>query len=310
MKIRKEVKIGFFAVIMLLALYWGINFLKGRDLFNNYNTFYTYYESVEGIQNAAPIVMKGIKIGSVTKLTFKPETNNVQLQMNVKSNFDIPDDSVLRVSSASILGGKELTLELGSSSQMLKDGGVIMSTQDAGLFDLAGSELDVIKRRVGDILTQFSVTLESLNKILGDGGDDIVGTLNNLRMLTASLDNTVNKDVKLMFNNINTVTGTLADNSTHIESMLSNLDDLSKQLSDSEIDATFAELKTVIGELNGALAKINNGDGSLGLLINDRALYDSLTVASGNLASLLSDLEANPKRYVHFSLFGGGKKNK
>lgn len=310
MKIRKDIKIGLFAVIMFFALYWGVNFLKGRDLLNKYNTFYTYYDNVSGIQNAAPIVMKGLKIGSVTELAYCPETNNVRLRMNIKSSLYIPDDSVLKVSSSSLLGGKELTLELGSSDQMLRNGAVIMSTQDAGLFELAGSELDIIKQKVGNMLTELNSTLEGLNKILDQGGDDIVGTLNNIRSMTAALDRTVSQDVKQLFDNVNEITGTLANNAGHIEQTLSNLDSATGQIAGAGLDVTLAELRSAVGELNGILCKVGEGEGSLGLLLNDRSLYDSLTTASGNLSSLLADIEANPKRYVHFSLFGGGKKNR
>ncbi len=155
MKMRKEVKIGIFTVAILALLYWGINFLKGRDLFNRNMTYYAYYDNVSGIQMSSPIIVQGIRVGAVTGIKFRPDLNNtVEVKFDVKSAYRVPDNSVVRLFTNGIMGGKALEIELGDSPNALPDGATIRSESETSFLELAGSELDYFKQKL-DQLYQF-----------------------------------------------------------------------------------------------------------------------------------------------------------
>ena len=309
MKIKKEVKIGVFGLLMLFLLYWGVNFLKGKDLFSSNWTFYAYYESVDGIQVTSPIIIRGISVGSVTKISFKPEMNNkVELQLSVKKEYSIPENTIARIASNGIIGDKAIFLELGSSPKLLEDNGVITAETERSILAVAGGEFDYFKQKIDDLLRSLDKTLQGVNAILGEDGGSIKGSLDNIESITAQLDRTV-KDkadsIGLVIDNLTAFSTMLASNSSRITNIMSDLEEFSGSLSETDVAGMVSSLNIAVDNINRA---VSSSDGSLGLLLNDRALYDSLTVASANLSSLLADLEQNPGRYVHFSLFG--RKNK
>ncbi len=309
---RKEVKIGIFAVVAIFALYWGINFLKGRDLFNLNRTYYAYYDNVNGIQITSAVVVKGISIGSVTKIEFRPDMDNVvQVQLSVKSAYHIPANSVARIASTGIIGGKAIEIVLGDDGTYLKDGAVIRSENEKGLFGSESSDMDYMMEKLGSILSSLDGALKSIDAVLGENGGSLGNTLANIESVSATLDRTVGAkagDLAVIIDDLKVFSDMLAENSAHIGGMMANLDEFSSSLAEVDMAATVGRLDAAADGINETVAALNSGDGSLGMLLNDAALYESLSQASANLATLLADMEANPKRYVHFSLFG--RKNK
>ncbi len=181
MKMRKEVKIGIFTVAILALLYWGINFLKGRDLFNRNMTYYAYYDNVSGIQMSSPIIVQGIRVGAVTGIKFRPDLNNtVEVKFDVKSAYRVPDNSVVRP-LPTVSWGKALEIELGDSPNALPDGATIRSESETSFLELAGSELDYFKQKLDQLISSLDLTLTSLNSILVDNSGSIAGTLEGLR---------------------------------------------------------------------------------------------------------------------------------
>lgn len=300
---RKEVKIGIFGVLMLLCLYWGINFLKGRDLFNRSRVYYAYYDNASGVQVSSPVVIRGVKVGSVSGITFKPEMNKVELQLAVKSAYKIPDNSVAKLFTDGIMGGKALEIELGNSEKSLANGNVIKSeSAGGGLMDIIGGDMSALKDKITGIVNEVELLLTQVNGVLGASGDNISKVLSDVAGLTGAL-NDDSGDLKSALRNLNTITEALASNSGKIDNSLANLETITGDLAAADLNAT-------ITKLNGILESLNGTEGSLGMLINDKTLYTELATASANLASLLEDLEQNPGRYVHFSLFGKKDKTK
>lgn len=307
MKVRKEVKIGIFTLVILAILYWGVNFLKGMDLFNRTNTYYAYYDNVSGIQNSSPVIIRGIDAGLVTGIKFRPDMNNsVEVRFDVKSTYDIPDNSIVKLFSNGLIGGKALEIVLGNSPSFLPDGATIKSESESSLLEIAGSEIDVMKKQLYGIMGTLDLTMKNLNSILEDNKGRIAGTMEGLEQ-GAQAFGSKGEELKQIIDNINKVTRTLSDNSGKMGSAISNLESISGELAQADLAATVRNLNETVNGLNKVLVSVNNSEGSAGMLLNDKALYESLTQASENLANLLKDLETNPKRYVHFSLFGGGK---
>ena len=291
--IRKEAKIGIFTVVILVLLYFGINFLKGRDLFNKSMTYYAYYDNVNGIKVSSPIIIKGINAGTVTGITYRPDMDgDVELRFTVKSSYRIPENSVAKLFTNGIMGGKALEIVLGNSTEYLPDGATIRSENETSVFDLAGSELDYFKQKLDGLINSLDNTLTGINSLLNDNSAQIAGTFEGLRQSVAAFG-AKGEDIR-----------EIIDNSERIDTAISNFESVSNELAEAGLANTVSNLDSVLVELDTTLASLNSTNGSLGKLMNDTALYDSLTQASANLASLLEDLKANPKRYVHFSVFG------
>lgn len=313
-KIRREVKVGLFAFIALLGLWWGISFLKGSDLFNSSNTYYATYDQINGIQKSSAITIKGYKVGVISDITFDPaRSNKIILHFNIKRRYGIPEDSYAKIYSDGLLGGKAIEIVLGKSDVYLANGDTLHSSTDKDLFDIAGSELEFIKQTVNTLTGNMNTTLANVNKIMEENAGSIATTLVNIADMSETLKDVIKSeknDLRDIISNINSLSATLRDNSGKIDRIITNVESFTDSLGGAEIPTLVSNLSESLEELNVTLGKVNKKEGSLGKLVGDPALYDSLVDATSSLNLLLEDLRANPKRYVHFSLFGGGRKNK
>lgn len=302
---KREVKIGIFAVAMIGAAWAGIRFLKGFDIFSRNTEYYAAYDQINGVQNASPIMMKGVKIGSVTGLEFDPaRSDKVVLRFTIKRDYRIPSDSEAKIFSNGLMGAKAIEITYGQSGTFLKGGDTLRSGRDRDLMDVAGSELDFFKQKISQVTSDLSRTLDNLNRLMEDNAGSITGTLGHLNTLTGDMAAVLDSEKNNLREAIGSLTKfseMLGANSGRVDSIIGNLNDVTAQLSEEQVVRRIAE---AVGNLDSLLVRIGQGDGTLGRLLNDPALYDSLDRASGNLAALLADVKQYPGRYVHFSLFG------
>ena len=302
---KREVKIGIFAVVMILAAWAGVRFLKGFDIFGRNTIYYAAYDQVGGVQSASPVLMQGVKIGTVTGITLDPRhSDKVILQLTVKRQYAIPEDSEAKIISNSLMGSKAIEITYGTSERCLEGGDTLRSSRDRDLMDMAGSELDFFKQKLSHITDDLSRTLGNINSLLEQNASNISGTLGNLNTVTgdvAELFDTEKAHLQAAVEHLAAFADMLGENAPRVDSIVGNLNAVTSQLAEEDFARRLSQSVTSLDEM---LGKINAGEGSLGMLLNDRALYDSLTMASGNLASLLADLERYPGRYVHLSLFG------
>lgn len=309
MKIRREAKIGLYALLMLIALYWGINFLKGKDIFNRTRTYFATYEQVSGIQSSSPIMIRGYKVGVVSDIIYHPEiSDKIVLEFSINSRYRIPENSQARIFSDGLMGGKAVEIILGNSDRFLQNRDTLHSSMDKDILEVAGSELEFLKQKVTQVADNLTKTLATLNEILTQNSDNINGSLTNLTQLSESLNRLVtseHENLRGIIANINTFTQTLNRNAGNMDKIMGDLGTISGKLAETDITAMGDNLTASLDKLNLILNRIESGDGSLGRLINDKELYDSLTAATGNLAQLLEDLKANPGRYVNVTVFGG-----
>ena len=302
---KREVKIGIFGVAMIIAAWAGIRFLKGFDIFSRNAVYYAAYDQINGVQTASSIMMKGVKIGTVTGISFDPRrSDHVVLQFTIKRQYSIPTDSEAKIYSDGLMGGKAIEIIYGSAQTYLQKGDTLRSVRERDLMDMAGSELDFFKQKISQVTADLSRTLDNLNLLLESNAQHINGTLANLDAMTGSLSGMLaaeRHNLQTAVESLTEFSVMLGENAPRVDSMMGNLNRITSELA----DAGFArELSEAVGEVNLLLERIQEGDGTVGRLLNDPALYESLTEASDNLASLLADLEQYPGRYVHFSLFG------
>ncbi|MCD8034397.1 MAG: MlaD family protein [Alistipes sp.] len=302
---KREAKIGIFAVVMLIAAWAGVRFLKGFDIFSRNSVYYAAYDQINGVQTASPIMMKGVKIGTVTGISFDPQrSDNVVLQLTVKRQYHIPTDSEAKIFSNGLMGAKAIEITYGSAHTYLEKGDTLRSSRDRDLMDVAGSELEFFKQKISQVTGDLSRTLTNLNNLMEANTQNITGTLGHLNTITGDMAGILDaekQNLKVAVDNLTAFSAMLGENAPRVDSIVGSMNRITAELA----DAGFArQLSDAVGEVNGLLEKIQSGEGTVGKLMTDAALYDSLTEASDNLASLLANLEQYPGRYVHFSLFG------
>lgn len=307
-KMKREVKVGIFAVVTLAALYWGINFLRGRDIFNRDNVYYATYDQVNGIQKSSAIVIKGFKVGVISDIEYDPvRYDRVVLEFSIRSKYKIPENSKARIYSDGLMGGKAVEIVLGDAECYLEKGDTLRSEMDKDFLEVAGSELEFFKQKAGDLMTNLTATLTNINSILAENSASINSTLTNLSQITGTLNGVVQSEqggLREIVRNMNALSATLEQNSGRIDNIIGNVEGFTDSLRSSDIPGMVGNLSATLGQFNTTLAGVNSNQGSLGKLLNDDALYDSLVTASGNLAGLLEDVKAHPGRYVNISVFG------
>jgi len=302
---KREVKIGIFAVLMIGCAWAGIRFLSGIDIFRRNSEYYAAYDRINGVQAASPVIMQGVKVGTVTGIRFDPRrSDKVVLQLTIKRQYALPADSEAQIVSNSIMGAKAVEIRLGESSEVLRSGDTLRAGSDRDLMDMAGSGLEFLKQKVERLTGDLSRTLGNINALLEANAAALTGTMTHLNGIAGNLDGMLAAErgnLEAIVENLARFSETLGGNAGRIDSIVRHADALVAGLEEQR----FAEnLAGAAARLNELMTAANSGDGTLGALLGERALYDSLTAASGNLASLLADLEARPGRYVHFSLFG------
>ena len=306
---KKEIKIGIFAVVTLLCTWAGVRFLSGLDVFSRTRTYYVNYSDVAGIEQASPVKIAGVKVGSVTDIALDPtKAEGVELTIVVDKRYDIPVDSEAKIYSDGLMGGKAIAIVYGTSPESLESGDHINAGYEKGMMDIAGAEIEGLTKKIGEALASLTATLENVNGMLDDNRQNFKSVMENVDAVTGSMGEVLTskkQDLAEMVNNMTTFAEALGRNSERIDSVVMNVASVANQLAEADVATS---LQSTLTALNSTLEKLNGGEGTVGKLMNDKALYDNLAAASANLSTLLADLQAYPKRYVHFSLFGRGAK--
>ena len=298
MKIKRELKVGVFAVIVIAVAWWGIKWLGGQNVLLTNNIYYVYYDDVSGLQESSLVKLRGVKVGNVTDIVLERDRVLVELAVETKYEDMIPANSIAEIGAAGLMGGVEIVIKQGDSVETIANDGFLegsVKPDMIGMLADGGSAL----------IEELNATVESLHAVLDGNSQTITSLVANLESATATIDKVLaSGQIQGALNNLNSFTSTLAENETRINSMLSNLDNFTGELADADV---VAKLTTTVESLNGVLAEINNQEGTVGKLLNDSELYDSLNTAGDNLGLLLEDLKAHPMRYVNFSLFGASE---
>ena len=305
---KKEVKIGIFAVAMLLSLWAGIRFLSGIDIFSRNIIYYASYENVSGLQTAAPITIHGVKVGTIESITFDPSKgSDVEVALAVKRQYRLPVDTRAVIYDNGIMGGKAIMLELGSSSELLKRGDQIISDGGSDMISSIGNELGDLKGKLTVVADNLATALANINTLVEQNTDNLSGTISNLNSISSSLDGVLKserKNIEGIVTSLNGLAEMLDQNTERFDRIIGNVDAVAEQLEQAKVDSLVKAFTSTADNLSRMLASINAGEGSVGELMNDKELYDNLAAASGNLSALLADLKEHPARYVHFSVFG------
>ena len=290
-------------IVTLGALLWGINYLSGLDIFNKVNKFYATYENVEGLQKTSPVFIKGMKVGTVSKIILERNEKFV-VEIKIKSNYEIPDNSTAYIYSSDIMGSKAIKIKTGDSQSPLADGDKITSGREVDMFTLLMDDLPSIKDSLKLTIGEVELTFKKINNLLSDeninriseGLASLEKTLGNFARFSQTLDRSKSTIVSAL-DNINLFTANLKDNGDDITGIIKNLSELSDTLKNIRISQT-------VDKLNALADKVISGTGTAGKLIYNDSLYNTLSGSLNSLDSLLTDIRKRPKRYVNISVFG------
>ena len=293
---RKEVKIGIYAVIILLAAWAGIRFLSGVDVLGRSRTYTAHYEQVNGLQDAAAVVINGVKVGQVTDVELNFEQGGADITLSIDSSVDIPTDSRAMLFSAGLMGGKSIEIKMGEAKEYLESGDAIQTSVTLDMFDTLANELGDVKERVTTLLDNLNQTISGVDSLIDDNSKNLTKTVESLNAVMADLKKSN------IIGNIDGFCATLNENGAKLDSIITDINSVTHALNEQQSGAKLAQ---AIDQVNTLLEKINSGSGSIGNLVSDEKLYKELAQASQNLSLLLADLKENPKRYINVTVFGG-----
>ncbi len=308
LKLSREFKIGFFGIAMIGLLYWGVNFLKGSDIFSSDMKYYAVYNQVNGLRSASAIVIKGYKVGSISDMSYDPaRSENIVVEFSIKSRFRIPVNSKARIFSDGLMGGKAVEIELGDATQYLQEGDTLYSEIDKDFLEVAGNEFESLKIKANTLINEMTETLSGLNAILVDNKDHLDATFGNIASITGNLNEVVageKNSLHGIVSNLNALTAALNEKSGQFNLIMDNTAQFTDSLRQMQLPTLVGQVSLTVASLHEAVEKLNSGDGSAALLLNDRELYESLAASGANLSALLEDIRMHPKRYINISVFG------
>jgi len=304
-KISKELRVGLMAIVAIALLIFGYNFLKGKNLLEDSRTFYAVYDQVEGLSPSSAVTISGLQIGSVTNIKIRNDAKLV-VTMNIKNDFPFSKTSIAEIYGGDLIGGKSIAIvpDFKNKKQAIS-GDTLQGEIEAGLLELVNDQLAPLQTKVESVVSSVDTLVRSVNYVMDTGTrESIKKSINDFNKTVMHLNSTAE--------NVDFV---LSENLEDIQTTIHNASETSKKLKQFSDTLSKVELNKMVNDIDKTLVSIQNitqkidqGDGSLGKLINDDKLYVNLEKASKQLEELLQDLKLNPKRYMHFSVFG--KKNK
>lgn len=303
MKYSKEVKIGVFVVSVLVVSFFVINYLRGKDIFNREIELVSRYDNVEGLVPSAPVFIKGYKAGKVAEVEYQPETDDFKVTCSVMKEFRIPSDSKMTIYAVDIMGGKGVKIDLGVSETLVVDGSELAPAKEAGLLDGLAAGVGPLLSKLGNTLDSLSVTVAGVNAMLSESNQ-------------AAISNTI-AHLERTMKSVNGIASTIDGKSAELIALVDNLASLSAKFSSiadkadgamtgvssivTKIDET--DIAGLVSSFKNLLEKINDPDGTVGKLLVDGSVYDSVDELLNDVDSLIKKIEENPKKYIKISVF-------
>ena len=308
MKISQEVKVGLLAVVTLLMLFFGFNFLKGSDFFSSNHKYTIIYDNIDGLTASNPVQINGLTVGQIRNIRIlQDQGNKLLVTIEVKSGIRVTKGSRAVLADDGLLGGKLIRLSINPGTPQLENGGMLVSAKESGLSAL-------IKEKTLPVLNNVDSLTYQLNRVVGQF--DQTGVVLNRTLEAANagvrtLDLAISENragLRATLDNVNRLSNSLVETEKQLKPILAKADTFTDSLQGLQLKQTLGSVNKTVDNLQKILGAINEGQGSLGKLTTNDSLYRNVNATTASLEKLLTDLRENPKRYVHFSLFG--KKDK
>ncbi|MES2395275.1 MAG: MlaD family protein [Bacteroidota bacterium] len=322
MKISKEVRVGIVTVIAIGFFIYGFNYLKGRDLFSTQRKFYAVYNDIDGLVEANPLMINGYKVGLVGKIKLTQDTtSHIIITLLLDDEVLIPKNSIAKVISSDILGSKAVQLILGSGNEYAVDGDTLKSAQEDNLKQSVNKTIAPLQKKAEGLIASIDSVMVVVQQVFNESTrQNLAKSFESIKLAISSLETTsyrldtmvIGEKMKIssILTKVNVLATTLAGNSDKLSNLINNFSNISDSLAKSNLMSTINNADKAMSQVSGIMNKINRGEGTMGMLINNDSLYRKLDKSAADLDKLLLDLRINPKRYVHISVFGSKDKNK
>ena len=323
MKLSKEFKIGIVVVCAIAAFIWGINFLKGSNLFSHKYYLYALYPKIDNLIPANPLLLNGYKIGQINKISLvqQGKTTKVLVKFILTEDVQIPKGSVARAISSDLLGSKAVEVVFSGNPQFVENGDTLVAETEQGFKEALDKRIAPIQAKAENLIGSIDSVMTVVNLVLNTKTrENIDKSFESVRKAILSLEQTAYKlddlvgtekaKMSAILSNLNSITSTLAKNEQKITNILTNASNLTDSLAKANLKDAVANADKSLKELNVLLSRINEGQGTLGKLAKNDSLYNNLNKSAEDLDKLLADLRLNPGRYVHISVFGRKEKTK
>lgn len=299
----KEIKIGIFAVSILVVSFFLINYLRGEDIFNKEIELSSRFASVEGLVPSAPVYIKGYKAGKVSEVIYDSEAEDFEVICSIKKEFRIPSDSKMTIYSVDIMGGKGVKIDLGTSGLAVSDGDALAPAFEAGLMDGLAGGIGPLMAKVTSTLDSLSVTVSGINRMLSEENSArIASTLAHLDRTMANVDalsaviGGKSDELAAFVSNLQIVSDKLVSVAGQADTVLTGINTTVASLSESDIAGVVTSLKDL-------LDNVNDPDGTIGKLFVDKSVYDSFDALLNDIDDLVNKIQENPKKYLKISVF-------
>jgi phospholipid/cholesterol/gamma-HCH transport system substrate-binding protein len=316
-KVKSELKIGLVGIIAIFILVWGINFLKGNNIFGDSNKYYAIYSNIDGLESSSPVRINGLTVGNVTEIYFHPNNSgDIIVEFTLNDDIRFPINSVAKIYNSDIMGTKAVQLNYGNSSSYASFGDTLIAEVEDGLKEEVNKQVLPLKNKAEELISSIDSVMTVITTVLDkDARESLSGSLRSLNrtfstmeLAMVKLDSVIYKNDARVSNillNVESITTNLHNNNEQITNVLRNFESISDSLAKSNIKNTIKNLDSSLSKFGKILQKIEKGEGTIGLLLNDKEMYNNLTSASKQLDLLIDDMKRYPKRYVTFSLLGG-----
>ena len=295
--------IGVFVVVVLTASFFLINYLRGEDIMNREIELVSQYDNVEGLVASAPVFIKGYKAGKVSEVVYQPESGNFKVTCSIKKEFAIPEDSRMTIYAVDIMGGKGVRIDLGSSDDMAKDGDLLQPAFEPGLMDGLSAGIGPLLDKVNHTLDSLGVTVSGVNRVLSEKNTaSISRTVAHLERTMADVSQVVanvegkSKELDQFVDALSAFAGKLDGLAAKVDTTMTGVKDFVGTLNESDIDSLVVSFREL-------LENINDPNGTIGKLLNDGSVYDSVDSLLNDVDTLVRKIQENPKKYIRISVF-------
>ena len=303
MKITREIKAAILVLSGILLFIFIFNYLKGENLLSSSRKITAIYDNVEGLVPSASVTINGHKIGKVKDITFTQDgSGKLQVVMLIDNDFKFSKNSSAQLYESGLIGGKAIAIiPANDGAENVVSGDILRSETKLGLTEMVNKRLTPLQQKVEKVMASTDVLLTNVNSVFDENTkSNIRGSISQLEKTISSFESTSNALNNLIQDNKNSITTTL----NNFSEISENLTEVSSNLAEADLKQTINGLQSSITNFDALLKNIDKGEGSIGKLMKDEGLYNNLEGALGQMEALLEDMKLNPKRYVHFSLFG------
>ena len=321
MKVSTEFKVGLIVVVAIALVYWGINFMQGNDIFKKETSYYAIYPKINGLVVSNPVSINGFNVGLVKKISFiDSRAQQILVEFAIKNKeIVISEDSKFRIFSSDLLGSKGVEIIIGESNIMAQPGDTLASELEEGLAEAVNAQIAPLKLKAEELLSKITDAVVAVEAILDkDAQDNLSESFVKIRESFVSFSNAAERIDQLVQEQSPVIDSILTDfhsvvynikaNEDNLNEFFSNMAAISDSLQNSDLSAAISNASESLLKLSSMIDNMSEGNGTLGKLMYNDSLYNSLVSTSIQLDSLFNDMQAHPKRYIHFSVFG--KKDK